>query len=43
MSLIQMADLNGADILYYLEYLMEEISKYLYEDPDVKPEYSGPF
>ena len=33
MSLIQTADLNGADPYYYLKYLMEELTKHLYEDP----------
>ena len=33
MSLIQTADLNGADPYYYLKYLMEELPKHLTEEP----------
>ncbi len=32
MSLIQTADLNGADPYYYLKYLMEELPKHLTEE-----------
>ena len=33
MSLMQTADLNGADPYYYMKYLMEEMPKHLYDDP----------
>lgn len=34
MSLMQTADLNGADPYYYMKYLMEELPKHLYEAPE---------
>ena len=33
MTLIQTAELNGADPYYYLKYLMDELPRHLYQDP----------